>query len=248
MCTASWLHDGSGYWLFFNRDERRDRQPAAPPRIRTVRGARFLAPVDGDYGGTWIAANELGIAVCLLNLYEADEAPRDTEPVSRGLLLNELVDARSRADVESRVREALLSRYRPFSMLTLAPREPVSVLVWDSRTLNVSETDENRAPFVSSAVRLTEATEARTETRARLAAEAGGLSRAVLEEFHSSHHPARGALSPCMHRDDASTVSESVIRVDADAVEFRYRAGAPCEQREVTTIRLPLQGRLAKGH
>jgi hypothetical protein len=248
MCTASWLHDRSGFWLFFNRDECRERQPAAPPRIRARRGVRFVAPVDGDFGGTWIAANEIGLAVCLLNLYGTNEAPRETEPVSRGLLLVDLVDARSRSEVVDRVRRAGLARFRPFSMLALAPREPVSVLVWDGRSLNAGETAENRAPYVSSSYHLEEVTAARGETRARLADEAGGLTPAVLEAFHSSHHPARGPLSPCMHRDDASTVSESMIRVDAESVEFRYRAGAPCEQPEVTTIRLPLLGRLAKGH
>jgi hypothetical protein len=248
MCTASWLHDRSGYWLYFNRDERRERQPAVSPRIRTKRGVRFLAPVDGDFGGTWMAANEVGIAVCLLNLYEASESKYATEPVSRGLLINDLVDTRSRSEIRDRVSRAGLERFRPFTMLALAPREPVTVLVWDGRTLNTVETDENRAPYVSSSYRLADVIAARTETRSRLVDEAGGLTPAVLEAFHSSHLPARGPLSPCMHRDDASTVSESVIRVDGGSVEFRYRTGAPCEQGAVSLVRLPLLGRLAKGH
>jgi hypothetical protein len=42
-----------------------------------------------------------------------------------------------------------------------------------------------------------------------------------------------------MHREDASTVSESRIRVGASEVEFAYRLGPPCEGAPFLEKRIP---------
>ena len=66
----------AGYRLWFNRDELRSRGPEVPPRVeQTPEGMRYIAPSDSDAGGTWIAVNELGITVCLLNGYRAPQSP-----------------------------------------------------------------------------------------------------------------------------------------------------------------------------
>jgi len=60
MCTVSWLRRAGGYELFCNGDGRRARKGAAPPVTQEARGVRFLAPLDGDHGGTWLG--EIGRA------------------------------------------------------------------------------------------------------------------------------------------------------------------------------------------
>ncbi len=86
MCTVSWLFSGdSGYDVFFNRDESRERKPALRPEIRESGAVRFVAPTDGDFGGTWLAVNERGVTVGVLNRY-GDDVP-EREYTSRGLLL-----------------------------------------------------------------------------------------------------------------------------------------------------------------
>ncbi|HRC86033.1 MAG TPA: NRDE family protein, partial [Thermoanaerobaculia bacterium] len=72
MCTVSWFWTAEGYQLFGNRDESRSRRQALPPRRAEQDGVAYLAPVDADAGGTWIAANELGVTLTLLNFYQAD--------------------------------------------------------------------------------------------------------------------------------------------------------------------------------
>jgi hypothetical protein len=239
MCTASWLHDRSGYWLFFNRDELRDRQPALLPAIRAIRGVRYVAPVDGDHGGTWLAVNEFGITLCLLNLYGV--ATESTEAAtSRGLLMNNLVDSCSRDEITARLRDADLRRFNPFSILALAPGEPAAIVVWDGRTLARCDAGDDRVPYVSSSYRVSEVTAARVATFDKLARLAGGVSPEVLAEFHASHAPERGPFSPCMHRDDASTVSATVVRVDHSEAVLEYRDGAPCESGTSTRHALPL--------
>ena len=67
MCTVSWLHSPNGYHLLCNRDEKRTRSSAIAPRISVNGAVQFIAPLDQDFGGTWIATNEFGTSICLLN-------------------------------------------------------------------------------------------------------------------------------------------------------------------------------------
>jgi uncharacterized protein with NRDE domain len=93
MCTVSWIHQDGGYQLLCNRDERCARKPALPPRLQGRGEVRFIAPVDGEHGGSWIGVNQFGLSLCLLNRYQ-DRERETTEPmVSRGLVLLELLDS-----------------------------------------------------------------------------------------------------------------------------------------------------------
>jgi hypothetical protein len=56
----------------------------------------------------------------------------------------------------------------------------------------------------------------------------GGVPLSAHLAFHRSHLPDRGPHSPCMHREDASTVSFSRVDVDAGAVRLHYVPHAPC--------------------
>ena len=61
---------------------------------------------------------------------------------------------------------------------------------------------------------------------------AGVASRvdpALLYAFHTSHGAAPDAYSPCMHREDAGTVSFSWVVVTREEVRFLYSPSAPCQ-------------------
>src|SRR5262245_12838820 len=102
MCTVSWLHQRDGYILLCNRDERRTRKPASGPRIAGG-VVRYIAPVDGDHGGSWIGVNHLGLTLCLLNRYGKWRAEPDRDYTSRGLLLTALLEL----EAQERVREQI---------------------------------------------------------------------------------------------------------------------------------------------
>ena len=52
MCTLTWWRESAGsYEVYFNRDERKTRAMAEPPRLREREGVSFLAPIDPDGGG-----------------------------------------------------------------------------------------------------------------------------------------------------------------------------------------------------
>ncbi len=228
MCTVTWLRVDGGYELFCNRDERRSRLPAHAPEVRELRGVRFVAPADGNFGGTWIGVNECGLALCLLNRYDVEEADPLRQYTSRGTLVLDLMDAPDRAAVRGRLGATDLSRYQPFTLLALAPGEPATLARWSGRALNVEDDAELALPLVSSGF---DPTGVSTWRRALLFDGDRTTSRLTpdrLAGFHHSHEPAAGPYSVCMHRDDAETVSYSRIRVCGDAVEFEYLPGAPC--------------------
>jgi len=221
VCTASWLILPEGFELFFNRDESVRRGLARAPEPLDVEGVRALAPVDADAGGTWLGVNEHGLALGLLNAWDArtPEAPR-----SRGLLVRELLAARTLAEALERLARTPLERFRGFTLALVAPGAPLETRAWDGERLAPATP---RAPLSSSSYDRVEAARARAALFERRVA-ADGLVRATLEGFHASHEPERGPLSPCMHRADAATVSSSQVRVDARQVSMRYAPGPPC--------------------
>lgn len=225
MCTVSWVHEADGYQLFCNRDEKRSRARAFSPRIATREGVTFVAPVDGEAGGTWIGTNEFGVSVCLLN----GSRKLTAAPIlSRGLLLPELLGASSVAEIAERIWDNDLTRFAPFVLAALEPGRPAMVVDWDGREKSIVPYGEPYMPLTSSSADAKGVSEIRREDFRRRVAAAGRLDWSVLLDFHESHGAKRNAYSPCMHRRDAETVSFSWVRVSEERIEFLYKPAAPC--------------------
>lgn len=226
MCTLSWVRGEAGYELFFNRDERRTRGSELAPELLERDGVRFLAPRDADFGGTWIAANERGLTLCLLNGDAAELGHGTFE--SRGQLVLELAGCTDGREVVARMTPAQAARFRPFLLVALDPRREAVAAEWNGRELALDEHAEARMPVISSSF-------AEAAVRARRAASfrqrqvAGGpLAAAALRAIHASHDGGPSAYSVCMHRDDAETKSFTRVRVEPAHVELEYTPGAPC--------------------
>jgi len=234
MCTMTWLRDEHGYQVFFNRDERRTRKPAEPPGPRRQDGVRLLAPADGDSGGTWLAVNEFGVTVALLNGYlesrdSEDEVAADW--ISRGLLAASLAPSPTTARALARLQATPLGRYRSFLLVLFEPGHSPVLATWAGGSLTIDHAIDERMPLVSSAFDTEEVRARRGELFAGLETKGSPDLRQRRLDFHASHLPARGAYSPCMHRPDARTVSFSHVRVDRQEVEFAYIADSPCRGR-----------------
>lgn len=225
MCTVTWFTSSEGFELFCNRDERRTRAAEEPPREYEAAGMRFLAPRDGEGGGTWIAVNELGFAACILNLYQA-EGPLDAvDARSRGRLVRDLADCSGVDELALRTRAELLAPYRPFTLLGMEPGRPARRIDWNGRARR--ENDEVHPPLVSSSVDVEGATATRRTLHARLSAELDD-PRAAHLAFHASHADGPGPRSVCMHRDDAETRSLTHVIVAPGEVRLRHAMGSPC--------------------
>lgn len=229
MCTVSWAATADGYELFCNRDERRTRGAAHAPTVRASRGVRFIAPTDAEAGGTWIAANENGLTLCLLNRYSEGAAQAAGEFKSRGLLLPELMSLSDPFEVMRAVACRGLSQFRPFTLLALVQGAPPAVACWTGQRLLVCEEDgDSLMPLTSSSFNSTEVVRERLKLFRRMADGPTNQRTETLTRFHHSHEPEPGPLSICMHRPDASTVSFSRLKVNDGSVEFYYQPGPPC--------------------
>jgi hypothetical protein len=229
MCTLTWRREGTRYEVHFNRDERRTRAAALPPQAAALRGMPYVAPVDPEGGGTWLAVNAAGLTLALLNDYRARRGSATALPTSRGLLVLELVDCVDPDEVGRRLATRDLTSFEPFSLFAFAPARDIHAFHWDGATLASGVAADGERPVCSSARDQAGAALHRTQLFAReLEREVAGVTSDLLTRFHTSHQPERGALSPCMHREDAATQSYSRVVVGARRVRFEYVAGPPC--------------------
>jgi hypothetical protein len=223
MCTVSIITiPGSpgAYRLVTNRDEQRSRPIGEPPAWRSLRGVRALAPIDPASGGTWVATNESGLTLCLLNGNLEPSLPPPAEARSRGLLIPGLIGCRSIDGVLGALATTPLGPYPPFRLVIVEPgsascAEPrVADAFWDGRILVQNESRAVPACFVSSGLG-----DSRALPRLPLFATTVALNATAQEQdaFHRHVWPDRPEISVCMSRADARTVSITTLWVEPAA-------------------------------
>jgi len=224
MCTVSWLRSDRGYTLFSSRDEKTARLEAEPPALSLSNGVRYVAPRDVDFGGTWIAANEFGLSLCLLN-----GQPRHRGVLSRGHVIGRVVHAKYVGEAEGLIREMKLTCFAPFVLLALSG-QCAATFRWTGDALFSLPGLRTRGLLTSSSY---------DDEGVRIA-RGREFERALsLERFHRSHTGGKNAYSVCMHRPDARTVS--LTRVDAGpaGLSMSYQPGSPCSGRRPHSISIP---------
>ena len=238
MCTVSWIHREDGYLLLFNRDELRTRKPAVAPRVNVRNGVAFIAPLDGDHAGSWIAVNQFGLTLCLLNRF--DDSPGAILPdyQSRGLLLHELLDCAEVTAVTLRLNEISLDHFRPFTLVSLFSGQTAALVEWTGREKRLEPNAEGLMPISSSSLREGNVVLQRRWQFQELALERGGVDAELLFQYHRSHLPERGPASVCMHRADARTVSLSTVIVTKKLIEFSYHPNSPCQPAKPDQLQL----------
>jgi hypothetical protein len=222
---VTWLRREGGYELLFNRDELKSRAEALPPRPAETDGVRWIAPVDPDGGGTWLATSERGLTIGVLNGRRVPDDP-SREWTTRGRLAPALVSSRDLAALAARLRGRDLARFRPFRLVAITPAEPATVAEWDGAELSVDAGAEGRVPFVSAAIDESVVGAARRAEYTRVV----GGDGATLERLLAFHRSAPGGAGPCtvsMERPEAATRSLTHVSVDAEAVIQRYHPGRP---------------------
>jgi uncharacterized protein with NRDE domain len=221
MCTVTWLHEPGGYHVLFNRDEKVARAAARPPERRLCGRVRFLAPIDGRAGGSWLAVNERGLALGLLNHYPA-ESEAKTGKISRGLLVTSLMDAGDATAVERALRGLDLAEYSPFLMIAVDARPGPACFTWDGTDFAARQLTDADRPLTTSSYRSKAVVAARRATFERMVAEEGAVSVPLLTRYHASRNPKGDAFSVFMKRTDAETVSFSRVYVTSAGIRFFY--------------------------
>jgi|GEM_PF-387388 len=243
MCTLTWYLKEKEYAVFFNRDEKKQRQTAIPPKIDSQ--YKYIMPIDPDGQGTWIGVNQFGYSFCLLNNYQVGAAQvgaTSTDTVhnvkahlgqdfkSRGKLIPAIIGLDSFADIRLNLNNIQAEQFRPFLLAIFAPelifsQQPkVAIYSWNGKVADFVELPQ---PIISTSVNFTQANQHRASLFKALTANNKGDAE-LHYQFHHSHLPEPGPLSVCMHREDASSVSFSHILVGQE-IQFSYQGLAPCQ-------------------
>lgn len=206
-----------------------------------------LMPIDPDGGGSWLAVNNDGVLLCLLNLYEKqipliqeqvlEQAQKQAEgkkkliQKSRGLLIKSLAFCQSQAELLDQLKTLDLKQYQAFRLLMIS-KSVKTQLVWDGTVLNQVDLP---AFATSSSVD----TKSVIHQRSHYFEEQPPQSIEQQLMLHRSHHPAPGKNSICMHRDDATTVSLSHLTIDDKTINYHYWDGSPCSSKVPYALVIP---------
>ena len=246
MCTLTWLHEpDGGYQLLFNRDELKTRQRAELPRVHcAANGVEYIAPIDTDAGGTWIAVNTFGVTICLLNDYRAPDPDIPAHLIrSRGEVVAKLGGCDSADTVRQALENLTLQNYRGLRLVVFA--DDLRMWRWDTKNLLEVDGKEIVNPITSSSYDEVNV----QKTRAAFFNSLDGENTIEkLLHFHSAHiddelceisGEAVAVSSVCMHRTYSNTVSQCHVAVRHDAVSMAYTDGAPCQTRPGAPLVLP---------
>ena len=237
MCTMTWFKTEQGYELFFNRDEQLSRKRALLPTVYNDAGVDFICPIDADAGGTWIASNQFGVTVCLLNHYQFQQIETYKDWTSRGEIVRSFASVNTMTNAKREFDKLELNQFRAFRLFVIEPSGRNALFVWDGHKARIEY--NVKAPKSSSSVDA----EAVKAGRIQQFFDAGLDESTQVDDYidyHSSHRPDRSERSVCMHRADAKTVSFTHISVDAQVVNLAYADGSPCEAKLAPPIRLEL--------
>ena len=227
MCTLSFVPTKDGYYAAMNRDERLTRSQALPPS--TFRSGDLLAiyPFE-DGGGTWIACNQHGVTLALLN-WNLAVSKTLSKQRSRGTLIPELIGESTLDEVTRSPGQMTFDGLLPFRLIGIFQNhQQIFECRWDGVSLSVLSFPWEPRHWFSSGASDEMAERIRGEACrvAWLEQDAGSLP--WLRALHSSHDLAAGPFSVCAHRQDAGTVSYSEIVFDAHRASFRYVDSSPC--------------------
>lgn len=227
MCTVTFSPRKGGYALAMNRDEKLTRIPGFAPARKTIDGCDILAPSEPG-GGTWIALNEGGTTLALINWYAVD-ARINLNPISRGQIVNATCTSSTPEQAQRALVRMPLPRVNPFRLIGIFPAtNEIVEWRWDLKKLVPEKCSWQTQQWVSSGFDERSAQQIRGKLFEKALGQKSACSRDWLWRLHRSHVPVSGPFSVCMHRDDAATVSYTEVAVLRRELTMRHHHGAPC--------------------
>lgn len=230
MCTVALVKHDGGYILGGNRDEQKKRKAGLPPRVNESRGTRYLAPVDATAGGTWIAVNEAGLSLAILNRYTGNAAQPNlsANPPSRGGIIPSLIHHTDLQAVQRQVNERFdATEFRPFALVAIGTDGKAIRWDWNGAELTANQPVMPPALWVSSGYDEQYVSKVRGKVfddhlQSEQTHDAGWM-KALL----SSEKPEPGPLAISMEFMHVQTVSSTIVRFSRDGIVMLYNDGLP---------------------
>jgi hypothetical protein len=200
-----------------------------------------VLPTDSLSGGTWLAVNDAGLALAMLNVNLPDRdrnAPKS--PRSRGEVIPSLLESDSPSAVLGLCERLNYREFAPFR-LVLIGHGLVADVRWDGREpMVMSRLVGGPQMFTSSGLGDHLVEGVRRELFDQMFMNGPHTWEAAQHAFHRHKWPGREHLSVNMSRDTSRTVSHAVIDLRATEVVLAYHADAPDQPAKDTTVSLPL--------
>ena len=228
MCTLSFVPTEDGYLVGMNRDELFSRPSGLPPKIFKKGAMEMVYPREPS-GGTWIACNNQGNLLALLNWNGSDSRNFGEKRRTRGLVIPELAREVDLLATDSNFRRMDLHGMFPFRLVGFFRGEStISEWRWDGVARLKLAFSWARKHWFSSSLSDSLAEKERGRTCETAAAEPATGSKDWLRRLHRSHVPRPGPFSVCVHRQDAATVSYTEVRCVGTQISMDYLDGNPC--------------------
>lgn len=228
MCTVTFIPSQEGYRLGMNRDEHRTRVKGVFSAPRTQGLTQVAGPTEPT-GGMWTGANSFGVTYALLNWYSRPVADIQS-PISRGKLVESVAWLPAEDEVQDYFVGQELGRFRPFRLVGIFGFEQkVREWCWDGLQLGLLEHSWKIRHWASSGFDEMGAQKVRGEVFKSISDQSNLNGSQWLRSFHRSHIPEKGAMSVCMHRSEAATVSYTEFFVEGGLATVNYFNGPPCE-------------------
>ncbi|HMQ15576.1 MAG TPA: NRDE family protein [Phycisphaerae bacterium] len=244
MCTVTIIPVRGSVRLACNRDELRSRPAALLPVARGYGARKAIMPIDPVSDGTWIAVNDSGIAATLLNVNVHPNAADTDGPQksSRGVLIPRLMACATVVDAEKVSAKTDPRQHSPFR-LVLVDDKDISQFWSDGYSLRYEREALGDQPhlFTSSGLGDALVERPRRELFEQMFA-TGGDWVSQQDAFHRHSWPDRRHLSVCMEREEARTVSHTLIEIEPGRVAVTYVPDAPDRAQSLAPIALPRLG------
>jgi len=253
--SGSDIATDNGFRLACNRDESRQRPPALLPEVRTYGTRRAIMPIDPVSDGTWIAVNDTGLALTLLNVYQPakhsdasvspahpnDAAPGTGIPArSRGAIIPALLHLRSVAEVAAMIESVIdPAQFPPFRVAAVDQQTAIDAH-GDGRRLSIRTIAGVIEPLLFTSSGLGDhIVEGPRRALFDEFFQPGRDWSAEQEAFHRHSWPDRRDISVCMSREKARTVSYTLVEVTSEMVTLRYHSESPDTAAHDSSLSLP---------
>lgn len=238
MCTLTVVARSDAYLMAMNRDEKIARGTGFPPEIHEFEDAKAIYPNDGD-GGTWIAANEYGIGLAVLNWNDTNPRCAASRKRSRGQVIPALVDSRSLWDLQAVFSVSNFAGMLPFRMVGVFPSErEIWEWRWDSTQLEFQVHEWMSRHWFSSSLSDDQAETLRGLACSDAQHDSDAGSVPWLRRLHASHRGGPGPFSLCVHREDVKTLSYSEVMVTPGYIQVGHFRGSPCTMAQIYPIEI----------
>ena len=228
MCTVTFIPREDGFYVAMNRDERIARLSAKPPAVFGEEFVGSIYPLDCE-GGTWIAANHMGIAFTLLNWNDAPVLRRKSR--TRGHVIPALVSSDCSQSAEWALGKLDMDGVLPFRLVGIFPNEArVMEWTWDQISSERKNFPWISAQWCSSSLSDSIATAARGRVFEKNSKARNAGSLGWVRQLHASHDSEDPPFSYCVHRAGVETVSYSELVCSGGRIDCKYLAGNPCKK------------------